>query len=101
MNKSEDLEALEQDIKESINNNEYGLIKLKDIVIDTRELEEILSNISMLKNGYNIAVYEETLTEAQKEIYKAYNIDIFKGEDLASLKEIKAERNKEYEDKNN
>lgn len=101
MNNLEDLEALEQDIEEITNNNEYGLVKLKDIVIDLRELEQLTSNIKTLKQGYNLSMYNKTLTDNQKDILEAYNIDFLKGKELVSLEDIKAERNNNYEDKNN
>ena len=75
-NKEENLALLEADIKEILKNNSYGLTKVKNIVCERQDLDNLLFIANGLKEGYILTDFKNSpiFNEAVKKVLKAYDI---------------------------
>ena len=75
-NRQEDLELLEADIEEIKKNNSYGLTKVKNVICERQDLDNLLFIARNLKKGYILTDFKNSpmFNEAVKKVLEAYNI---------------------------
>lgn len=72
----EKLDHLEAVIEETIKNNSYGFTKIKNIVCERADLDQLLFIISGLRKGKKLKDFVQSPkhTDAVKELLEAYDI---------------------------
>ena len=75
-NTKENLALLEADITEIKKNNCYGLTKVKNIVCERQDLDNLLFIAKNLKEGYLLTDFKNSpiFNEAVKKVLKTYDI---------------------------
>ena len=88
------IKVLREDIIKLNLKETYGLYKIKNIILETKDLELLEQPLKLLEAGFNLKNY--ILTTGQQKLFKAYEIDITTGKDLNedNIKNYKKELNR-------
>lgn len=89
MNQEEKIRALRDAVINANTKATYGLYRLKNKIVDASDLDTLTEALDILEAGFNLKNF--LLTDRQKELLKAYEIDIetgktIKAEDLETKK---------------
>lgn len=89
MNQEEKIRALRDAVINANTKATYGLYRLKNKIVDASDIDTLTEALDILEAGFNLKNF--LLTDRQKELLKAYEIDIetgktIKAEDLETKK---------------
>ena len=81
MKKEEKIRALKDAIEEANTKATYGLYRLKNKIVDAQDLDTLIEALDILEAGFNLKNY--LLTDRQKKLLEAYEIDIEAGQTIS------------------
>ena len=92
MNQEEKIRALKDAILEANTKATFGLYRLKNKIVDASDLDTLTEALDILEAGFNLKNF--MLTERQRKLIKAYDIDIEQGKTISkdNINEIIEER---------
>ncbi len=81
MNQEEKIRALRDAVINANTKATYGLYRLKNKIVDASDLDTLTEALDILEAGFNLKNF--LLTDRQKELLKAYEIDIEQGQTIS------------------
>lgn len=81
MNQEEKIRALRDAILEANTKATYGLYRIKNKIVDANDLDTLTEALDILEAGFNLKHF--LLTDGQRKLLKAYEIDIEKGQTIS------------------
>ena len=83
MNEKDKIKALRDAIAEVDTRETYGLYKINNVIVEANDLDTFKEPLDILEAGFNLKQY--LLTEGQKKLLRAYDINIEKGKNILQL----------------
>ena len=92
MSEKEKIRALRDVIKDANTKATYGLYRIKNKIVDANDLDTLEEALDILEAGFNLKNF--MLTERQRKLIKAYDIDIEQGKTISkdNIDEVIKER---------
>ena len=92
MSEKEKIRALRDAIKDANTKATYGLYRIKNKIVDANDLDTLEGALDILEAGFNLKNF--MLTERQRKLIKAYDIDIEQGKTISkdNIDEVIKER---------
>lgn len=80
MSQEEKIKALRDAIKDANTKATYGLYRIKNKIVDANDLDTLEEALDILEAGFNLKHF--LLTDGQRKLLKAYEINIEAGETI-------------------